>query len=95
MVWFGLNFLFAWVAACVAFCLQLRVLVWMLVDVDLFVGWYMAGGCCWLLDLRFEFGVWFQYFFCCMLSLALQLMYALWRCGCWFDVAVMCFVDLI
>lgn len=50
-------------------------------DVDLFVGWYMTGGCGWLLDLRFEVGVWFQYFFCCMWSLALQLMYALWRCG--------------
>lgn len=71
MVWFGLNFLFAWVAVCVAFCLQLCVLVWVLVNVGLFVGWYMTGGCCWLLDLCFEFGVWLQYFFCCMWSLAL------------------------
>lgn len=68
----------------------------MVVVVDLFVGWYMVGWSCWLLDSGFEFGGWFQYFFCCMLSLGIAIACMVYGgAGMGFDVVVMCFADLI
>lgn len=56
----------------------------------------MVGWCCWLLDSGFEFGDWFQYFFCCMLSLGIAIACMVYGgAGMGFDVVVMCFADLI